>query len=249
MLQQQPHTAMILAAGRGTRLNDITATTPKPLVEVAGQPIIFHHLDRLQHLGLQRVIINVSYLALKIVNAINTHQPQRWPGLDITFSWEEKLLETGGGIKNAAQLLGTDPIFVINSDSVWQAGDTAPFEQLTKAHNPAASDATLLLTPCNNTQGLRKHGDFELNNNSLQFPDVKTNDHLCYIGVHICNPQWIAQHPAEAFSLVEPWKNAAQQRRLHGVIYQNQWVDMGTPQGLQLAHNISNSQAQQQAAA
>jgi len=247
----KPTTAMILAAGRGSRLPELTAHTPKPLVAVGNQPILFTHLDRLARFGIERVVINISYLALKIVNAVNTAQATgRWPELKIIFSWEEERLETGGGIKFAAQLLGHDPILIINADSVWFGADLRPLMLVCEHHDADQADATLCLVPTSATSGLRSKGDFICDDtDKLNFPDMQDDTHSCYMGVHICNPSWITSWPKRNFSLVEPWREAAKKDRLQGVHYQGPWADMGTPQGLILAEQVLNGTVDQPAAA
>ncbi|MBW8882802.1 MAG: nucleotidyltransferase family protein, partial [Asticcacaulis sp.] len=158
-----PTTAFILAAGLGTRMRPLTNDRPKALVEVGGRTLIDHMLDRLAAAGAQRFIVNVHAFA----DRLEAHLKAR-TDLDIVISDErEALLETGGGLKKARPLLGDDPIWAANIDSVWLEGapDGTALKNLCALWNPETMDAALLLARMEDTTGFDGAGDFFINNN------------------------------------------------------------------------------------
>src|SRR5262245_46263486 len=135
--------AMVLAAGLGTRMRPLTDTMPKALVPVAGKPLIDHVLDRLRDAGVERAVVNVHHFA----DQMEAHLAGR-RDLEIVISDERaELLDSGGGIRHAADHLGRDPILVANIDSLWIEGRRPALETLKSAWNPAAMDILLLLVP------------------------------------------------------------------------------------------------------
>src|SRR5690606_28532578 len=139
-----PKTAMVMAAGLGKRMRPLTATRPKPLIEVAGKPLIDHALDRLRAAGVAKAVVNVHYLA----GAIEAHLKNRVEGIEIAISDERKLLlETGGGLVRALPLLDTDPFLVVNSDNLWIDGPVDALKLLASFWDDARMDALLLLVP------------------------------------------------------------------------------------------------------
>ena len=155
-----PKTAMVLAAGLGTRMRPLTDDRPKALVEVAGQALIDHVLRRLGESGVERAVVNVHWFAERL----ESHLAGRTDGPEILVSDERtELLETGGGLKKAAALLGSDPVFVANIDSVWTdngaPGDSA-LNQLARLWNPSIMDAALLLARREGSIGFEGGGDF-----------------------------------------------------------------------------------------
>ena len=114
-----PDTAMVMAAGLGKRMRPLTATKPKPLIEVAGKPLLEHVFDRLRAAGVKKVVVNVHYLA----DVLQAHLSNTADGLDVTISDErELLLETGGGLVRAQSMIDSDPFLPINSDNLWVDG-------------------------------------------------------------------------------------------------------------------------------
>ena len=150
--------AMILAAGRGTRMRPITATTPKPLVEVAGKALIDHTFERLERIGVSRFVVNVSYLA----DLVEVHARRR--GGDAVAISDERagLLDTGGGVLAALPQLGDGPFIVANSDAFWIDGACNNLARLIAAFDPARMDALLLLAPTVGAVGYEGDGDFDL---------------------------------------------------------------------------------------
>ena len=222
-----PKTAMVLAAGLGTRMRPLTDDRPKALVEVAGRALIDHVLDRLADAGVEKAVVNVHWFA----DRLESHLAARGRGPEIVISDErETLLETGGGLKKAAPLLGDDPVFVANIDSVWlDRGDA--LNQLARLWNPSIMDAALLLARRDGSIGFEGDGDFFLGDDGkLTFRGEAASAPFAYMGVHICRPDYVADGPEGAFSLSQFWRRSAAAGRLYGVVMDGDWMHVGDPQ-------------------
>ena len=225
-----PTTAFVLAAGLGTRMRPLTDDRPKALVEVAGKPLIDHMLDRLAGAGAQRFVVNVHYFADTLEAHLKTRRD-----LDIVISDErDALLETGGGLKKARPLLGDDPVWVANTDSVWleDAGGDA-LGDLVRLWNPDTMDAALLLAEMTRTTGFDGAGDFFINDDQrLRFRNDASAAPLNYMGVHITKPQIVDGEVEAAFSLAPIWRRLAPQGRVAGAVMRGDWMHVGDPQAL-----------------
>ena len=222
-----PKTAMVLAAGLGTRMRPLTNDRPKALVEVGGRALIDHVLDRLADAGVQKAVVNVHWFA----DRLEAHLAARGRGPEIVISDErETLLETGGGLKKAAPLLGDDPVFVANIDSVWvDRGDA--LNQLARLWNPSIMDAALLLARREGSIGFEGDGDFFLGDDGrLTFRGEAVSAPFAYMGVHICRPDYVADGPEGPFSLSQFWRRSAAAGRLYGVVMDGDWMHVGDPQ-------------------
>ena len=222
-----PKTAMVLAAGLGTRMRPLTDDRPKALVEVAGRALIDHVLDRLADAGVEKAVVNVHWFA----DRLESHLAARGRGPEIVISDErETLLETGGGLKKAAPLLGDDPVFVANIDSVWlDRGDA--LNQLARLWNPSIMDAALLLARREGSIGFEGDGDFFLGDDGkLTFRGEAASAPFAYMGVHICRPDYVADGPEGAFSLSQFWRRSPAAGRLYGVVMDGEWMHVGDPQ-------------------
>ncbi len=225
-----PKTAMVLAAGLGTRMRPLTDDRPKALVEVAGQALIDHVLDRLGESGVERAVVNVHWFAERL----ESHLTARGRGPEIIISDERaELLETGGGLKKAAALLGSDPVFVANIDSVWTdngaPGDSA-LNQLARLWNPSIMDAALLLARREGSIGFEGGGDFFLaDDGRLTFRGEAAEAPFAYMGVHICRPDYVADGPEGPFSLSGFWRRSAAAGRLYGCVLDGDWMHVGDP--------------------
>ena len=226
-----PTTAMVLAAGLGTRMRPLTDDRPKALVEVAGRALIDHVLRRLGESGVQRAVVNVHWFAERL----ESHLRARGDGPEIVISDERaELLETGGGLKKAAPLLGAEPVFVANIDSVWTdngaPGDTA-LNQLARLWNPSIMDAALLLAQRENAIGFEGGGDFFLGDDGrLTFRGEAASAPFAYMGVHICRPDYVADGPEGPFSLSGFWRRSAAAGRLYGCVLDGDWMHVGDPE-------------------
>lgn len=225
-LRPAPRTAMVLAAGLGTRMRPLTDDRPKALVEVAGRALIDHVLDRLGDAGVEHAVVNVHWFA----DRLEAHLADRGRGPGITVSDERaELLETGGGLKKAAPLLGPDPVFVANIDSVWidRADGLAALARL---WNPSIMDAALLLARREGSIGFEGDGDFFLaDDGRLTFRGDAPSAPFAYMGVHICRPDYVADGPEGPFSLSGFWRRSAAAGRLFGCVMDGDWMHVGDP--------------------
>jgi MurNAc alpha-1-phosphate uridylyltransferase len=223
-----PATAMVMAAGLGKRMRPLTATRPKPLVEVAGKPLIDHVFERLIAAGIGRAVVNVHYLA----NTMEAHLTDRFPGIDIAISDERKqLMETGGGLVQARAMLGDAPILVVNSDNLWIDGPMDTLKLLASRWDDATMDALLLVVPlarANNHGGL---GDFSLAPDGCITARRKPGRvaPFVYTGIQIIHPRLIVDAPEGPFSTNVFWTRAIEAGRAYAQVHQGLWFDIGTP--------------------
>ena len=216
---------MFFAAGLGTRMRPLTDDRPKPLVEVGGVTLLDHALDLGRAAGIGRMVVNVHYRG----GMIRDHLA----GRDIAISDEtETLLDTGGGLRKARDLLGTDPVFTMNTDAVWQGPN--PFEALTAAWDPDRMGALLLLVPRDRAVGHLGAGDF------LIAPDgrIGRGPGLIYTGAQIIAPHVLDRIEEEVFSLNLAWTALAEEGRLFGTPYRGRWCDVGRPESIALAEAV-----------
>ncbi len=227
-----PTTAMVLAAGLGTRMRPLTDDRPKALVEVAGKPLIDHMLDRLADAGARTAVVNVHYFA----DRLEDHLRRRTRPRIVISNEREQLLETGGGLKKARALLGEDPIWAANIDSVWTEGSTPALTALARAWDPARMDACLLLAPLERTSGFDGQGDFFLGEDGrLSHRGDRPAAPYAYIGVQIIKPQAVDDGPEGPFSLFGVWMRMIEQGRLYGVVLDGFWMHVGDPRALKAA--------------
>jgi MurNAc alpha-1-phosphate uridylyltransferase len=222
-----PTTAMVLAAGLGTRMRPLTDDRPKALVEVGGKALIDHVLDRLAEAGVERAVVNVHWFA----DRLETHLRARGRGPGIVISDERaELLETGGGLRKARPLLGDAPVFVANIDSVWvDRGDA--LNQLARLWNPSIMDAALLLARREGAIGFEGDGDFFLGDDDrLTFRGEAASAPYAYMGVHITRPDYADGGPEGPFSLSPLWRQSAAAGRLFGLVMDGDWMHVGDPQ-------------------
>ncbi len=219
-----PQTAMVLAAGLGTRLRPLTADRPKALVEVAGRALIDHLLDRLAAAGVRRVVVNVHAFA----DRLEAHLAARGD-LEVLISDERgALLETGGGLKKARPFLGDAPILACNIDSIWTAPDT--LARLAGAWDPARMDDLLLTIPVESTLGFDGPGDFFIGaDGRLTHRRGEAAAPLAYMGVHLLDPRLIDAWPAGRHGVFPHWMEMAERGRLHGVVAEGLWMHVGDP--------------------
>ncbi len=220
-------TAMVLAAGLGTRMRPLTDDRPKALVEVGGRALIDHVLDRLAEAGAERAVVNVHWFA----DRLEAHLRARGRGPEIVISDERaELLETGGGLKKARALLGDEPVFVANIDSVWiDRGDA--LGDLIRLWDPERMDAALLLARREGSIGFEGDGDFFLaDDGRLAFRGDAASAPYAYMGVHITRPDYADGGPEGPFSLSPLWRRSAAEGRLFGCVLNGDWMHVGDPQ-------------------
>ena len=225
-----PPTAMVLAAGMGTRMRPLTDALPKPLIPVAGKPLIDHTLDRLGEAGVERAVVNVHHHA----DLMTAHLSRRAHTPTVVISDERAgLLDSGGGIAHAAALLGGDPIVVANIDNVWIEGAVPALASLAAAWDPARMDVLILLAPraaCygyGRPEGFRMDADGRLtHSNDAADPPPFNN-----IGFQVLKPGLIADPEANggAFSIVPIWKRLSAEGRLYGAVTDAQIIHVSSP--------------------
>lgn len=218
-------TAMVMAAGLGKRMRPLTATTPKPLVRVAGKPLIDHSLDRLAEAGVAKAVVNVHYLA----DALEAHLAKR-KAPAITISDERKLLlETGGGMVKAQGLL-PDPFFVVNSDNIWLDGPRNAFRELSDAWRPDEMDALLLLVRHPHAKSYNGKGDFlldPLGRITRRRPGRVAP--FIYTGIQLVSHRLLRDAPEGPFSTNVLWSRAIEEGRLFGLVHTGVWFEVGDP--------------------
>jgi MurNAc alpha-1-phosphate uridylyltransferase len=220
---------MVLAAGRGERMRPLTERMPKPLVPVAGKPLLDHVLDRLAAAGVERAIVNVHYLA----GMVEDHLCGRTSPQIAISDERDTLLDTGGGVVKALPLIAAAPFFHLNSDTIWIDGAKPNLERLGEAFDPDNMDALLLLAPVSASIGYDGRGDFTM------MPDGRLKRRaerevapFVYAGAAILRPELFKNAPSGAFSLNKLFDRAAAAGRLHGVRLEGVWMHVGTPDAI-----------------
>lgn len=224
--------AMVLAAGYGQRMRPLTLTRPKPLVEVAGKPLIDYGFDRLRAAGVEEAVVNVHYLPEQIEAWAARQSSPR-----ITISDERGvILDTGGGVAKALPRLGDDPFFVINSDSFWVDDGTPALDRLRAAWDDQRMDCLLLLSPLERTVGYDGKGDFTRDaDGRLARRATSGGAPLAYIGGYLVAPRLFEGAPQGAFSMNKLWDKAIAGGRLFGIEHAGRWLHVGTPDAIGLA--------------
>lgn len=222
--------AMVLAAGYGTRLRPLTDRVPKPLIPVAGQPMIQYALDRLKAYGVREVIVNVCHHKDQMAAYLAAY-----PGLSIRLSEEAEPLETGGGLKHALPLLGTEPFFYVNSDIVWLDAGESALERLARHWNDATMDFLLLVQPKARAIGYEQGEDhlFVHPHNTFEWDAAEAPYILASVG--IVHPRVLARAPEGKFSVKLLWHQALRQNRLACLPHRGAWFQTGTLQDIRTA--------------
>jgi N-acetyl-alpha-D-muramate 1-phosphate uridylyltransferase len=222
-----PQTAMVMAAGKGTRMMPLTADRPKPLVEVAGTTLIDHVLDHLRAAGVARVVMNVHYLADQMEAYARAHAN----GLEMIISDERHtLLDTGGGLVAAKPLIPDDPFLCINADNYWTDGAENALQRMAANWDDARMDVLMLVVPwadAHNTQG---QGDFDLDAEgrlSRRLPDLSAP--FVWTGIQMIAKRLIVDPPQQVFSTNIFWDRAIAVGRAFGIVHDSLWFDVGYP--------------------
>jgi len=235
-----PEVAMVMAAGLGKRMRPLTATRPKPLVEVAGKPLIDHCFERLKEAGVKRAVVNVHYLA----DALEAHLKKRSQGLEIIISDERaQLLDTGGGLLHALPLIDADPFFAVNSDNLWIDGAVNSLRLLASNWDDERMDALLLLVPQARANCHSGQGDFHMSaNGAVRRKKPGTVAPFVFTGVQMVSKRLCeGELPDGPFSTNLLWDRAIAKGRCFGVAHQGLWFDVGTPINVRKTEEMLNS--------
>jgi MurNAc alpha-1-phosphate uridylyltransferase len=230
-MRPDPPPLMLFAAGLGTRMGALTATRPKPLIEVAGKPLIDHALALCDTAGVTCIVANTHYLPDQIESHL---APRRIP-----ISREEpRILETGGGLKRALPLLRGNPVLTLNTDAVWTGEN--PLTQLVAAWDGTRMDGLLLLLPADQATGHTGTGDF-LMDSTGRLSRAKGEPGPVYLGAQIIRTDGLSDITDDAFSLNLLWDRMIATGRLHGIHHKGGWCDVGRPEGIALAESLLTS--------
>lgn len=224
----RPKTAMVLAAGLGTRMRPLTDVTAKPLLTLCGRTLLDHALDRLAAVGVETVAVNAFWHADKVQQALDVRrEPPR-----TVFRPEATLLETGGGVRNALDILGPDPFFVVNGDAFWLDGPTMALERLARAFDDSL-DVVLLVHRTFQIHAEVGRGDFMLDKWGV--PRRRGEREVApyiYAGVQLMRPGILVGMPDGAFSMNRAWDQALAAGRVRAVVHDGLWFHLSTPRDL-----------------
>ena len=231
-MSARPDTAMVLAAGLGTRMRPLTDKMPKPLIPVAGKPLIDYTLDRFAAAGVAKAVVNVHYLA----DQVERHLLGRSAPETIISDERGLLLETGGGLKKARAHFADKPVFCTNTDAILiDADGEEACATLTRHWDSEAMDALLLLIPTDKTSGYDGKGDFDQSADgriALRQGDCAP---FVFTGLQLISPALIDEGPDGAFSTKLLWDRAKARGRLFGALHNGFWMHVGDPAGLAAA--------------
>jgi N-acetyl-alpha-D-muramate 1-phosphate uridylyltransferase len=221
----KPDTAMLFCAGFGTRMRALTRERPKPLIHVAGRPLVDHALALVRDAGIPRTVANLHYMADMLADHLAPL------GVKLCREFPD-ILDTGGGLKAALPVLGPDPVFTLNTDAIW-AGPN-PLSLLQGAWAPARMDALLVCVPAQNAIGHPEGGAFAADAAGR----IRRGGPLVYGGVQIVKTDALQHFQQPAFSLNRLWDGMQARDRLFGLTYPGHWCDVGHPEGIGLAENM-----------
>ena len=221
-----PERAMILAAGEGRRMRPLTLKKPKPLIELAGQPMLDRAIDHVVRNGVSMIVVNTHWLGEQIEGHLAGRTTPR-----IVISRETTLLETGGGVAKALKNFADSPFYVVNSDVVWRDGATPALKRLASGWNNDTMDALLLLQPIVSAFGYAGRGDFLMDPlGQLTRRPEREIAPFVFTGVQIVHPRLFKMAPSGSFSMNLLYDHAAASSRLFGIAHDGDWYHVGTPE-------------------
>jgi MurNAc alpha-1-phosphate uridylyltransferase len=240
-MKAMPHSAMILSAGLGLRMRPLTDTKPKPLIEVAGKTLLDYNLECLTRVGIQQIVVNIHHLGKQIRDFVNANNYGHVKISDET----ERLLDSGGGIKNALPHLGSNPFFIMNADSFFIDGPQNNLRRLADFFYPENMDALLLLAGGLQMTGYDGLGDFFMDaEGHLTRRVERVVAPFVYTGVGLITPSLFDDTPDGPFSLNLLFNRAIEKGRLFGLRLDGEWLHVGTPDTIaeaesQLAYGVT----------
>jgi MurNAc alpha-1-phosphate uridylyltransferase len=227
-------TAMVLAAGFGKRMLPLTKNMPKPMVKVDGITLIDRVLDRLALAGAQRAVVNVHYCGEVLIAHL---KDRKSPKIEISDE-RDALLDTGGGVVHALPMLGNEPFFLVNSDTIWIEGTAPNLSRLASGYDGTRMDALLLLAPAANAVGYAGPGDFAMNSEGvLTKRGEREIAPFVYAGAAVLHPRLFEDTPQGAFSLLRSFEKAEAKGRLFGLRLDGMWMHVGTPDAISTAED------------
>lgn len=222
-----PRSAMVLAAGLGKRMRPLSGDAPKPLVKVAGKALIDYALDRFAKAGVERAVVNVHYRA----DEIEAHLAARKTPKIVISDERGLLLETGGGLRKAAPLLGGGEIYCTNTDAILIDARGEACARLAETFDPDRMDALLLLSRRERSSGFDSPGDFDLSaDGRIAFRSGAAAAHF-FTGLQILRMRLLDGAPEGPFSTRLLWAKAAEAGRLFGLEHDGFWMHVGDPEG------------------
>lgn len=216
---------MIFAAGFGTRMGALTRDRPKPLIEVAGKPLIGHALDMARDAGIRHCVANTHYLYERLEPWLEAE------GVTVSREWPA-IRDTGGGLRQALPLLGDGPVMTLNPDAVWTGPN--PLGALQHVWQGGQMGALLMLVPVTRALGRQGGGDFSMDEDGR----LRRGGDLLYAGAQILDPAGLDGIGERVFSLNRVWDDLAQRGELFGTLHQGDWCDVGQPGGIALAESM-----------
>lgn len=223
-----PTTAMLLAAGLGTRMRPLTDETAKPLLELGGRALIDHALDRLEDVGVATVVVNAFWQADRVAAHLAGRSHPH-----IILRREADLLETGGGVRAALDALGDPPFYIVNGDAFWLDGPTPSLRRLADQFNPEKVDAVLLVHRTVHVQAEVGFGDFAMDKwGRLRRRGEREIVPYVYAGLQVVSPALFADAPEGKFSMNVLWDRAIAADRLRAVVHDGLWFHLSTPADL-----------------
>ncbi len=231
-------TAMVLAAGKGTRMRDLASERPKPLIKVKDTPLIDGVLDRVSAAGIRKVVVNVHHFAGMLRDHLVSRQEP-----EIAISDEsDQLLDTGGGVARALEHFDGRPFFVLNADVLWLDGRANTLSCLAQRWSDEEMDALLLMCFTVNAIGYEGLGDFMMaDDGRLSRREEQCVAPFAYSGIQVLHPRLFDAVPGGVFSLNRLWDKAESEGRLFGLIHEGAWMHVGTPEGVSAAEDVLSS--------
>ncbi len=234
MTQLFSDTAMVLAAGLGTRMKPLTLTKPKPLQTVGERAMLDLALDKLVAAGMKRAVVNTFYLAKQIEDHLKSRRD-----IDIIISREDELLDTGGGIAKALPYFEGLPFFALNADLPWFDDGTPSLSRMRNAWNPESMDALLLVMQTKKARGFPPMGDFMMEKDGrLRRKGLPPPRPFVWISAQIQKPENFAHPPAKVFSNNAIFDEAEAHSRLYGIEHTGTCAHVGTPEDLRDANEL-----------
>lgn len=230
--------AMVLAAGLGTRLRPVTDTMPKPLVPIAGKPMIDYGLDALAEAGVKRAVVNVHHFA----DQMRAHLAGRTTPQIVLSDETDRLMNSGGGLARGLKLLGREPVLVMNADLFWigeKPGQKTNLQRLADGFDPEAMDMLMLCVKLEDTTGHDGKKDFSLDaEGRLSRYRDGSGTPVVYAGALALMPGLLDDAPDDAFNLNIYFDRAIGKGRLFGIMLEGHWITVGTPEAIGAAEAV-----------